>query len=537
MKMWEQHSKSETKSTFTKSGVKRFVTGRFAVAVLAIAVIAGLGTFTFTKSATAAAAVGTPAPAAAALDDNSVGALLSLDRAMETLAARVTPAVVNVTVVSKSKEAASDEGAGPDMQQFFGPNSPFGQQFGQQFGRQFHFQQQPQNRIEHGLGSGVIISPDGYIVTNNHVIDGAVDIRVTMSNKEVMPAKLIGADPLTDLAVIKVSGSNLPSVPWGNSANLHPGQTVLAFGNPYGLQFTVTRGIISALNRPNPDASDRRKPGEFIQTDAAINPGNSGGALVNAHGELIGINTFLISGSGSFAGMGFAIPTQIVEPTVNTLIRDGKITHGYIGVQIADVTPDNAKFFHLDKAVGALVSDVTPDSPGSKAGLKTGDVITELDGKSITDAGELQMLVGQRRPGDTIHLDVMRDDRPTTVAVTLGDLNRTNSDEVAGTAEHKGRWGLHLGDLDQNARQELQQDGASQGVNIHGALVNDVVPGSPADNAGISRGDVIMEVDRKPMHSAADVAQALGNVAKGQDALVLVWSNGGSTFRVLHPAE
>ncbi len=175
---------------------------------------------------------------------------------------------------------------------------------------------QPQNRVEHGLGSGVIISPDGYIVTNNHVIEGATDIRVTMSNKEVMAAKLIGADPLTDLAVIKVSGTNLPSVPWGNSANLHPGQTVLAFGNPYGFQFTVTRGIISALNRPNPDASDRRKPGEFIQTDAAINPGNSGGALVNAHGELIGINTFLVSGSGSFSGMGFAIPTQIVEPTV-----------------------------------------------------------------------------------------------------------------------------------------------------------------------------------------------------------------------------
>ena len=421
------------------------------------------------------------------------------------------------------------------MQQFFGPNGPFGQQFGQQFGRQFRFQQQPQNRIEHGLGSGVIISPDGYIVTNNHVIEGAVDIRVTMSNKEVMPAKLIGADPLTDLAVIKMSGSNLPSVPWGNSANLQPGQTVLAFGNPFGYQFTVTRGIISALNRPNPDASDRRKPGEFIQTDAAINPGNSGGALVNAHGELIGINTFLISGSGSFAGMGFAIPTQIVEPTVNTLIRDGKITHGYIGVQIADVTPDNAKFFHLNKAEGALVSDVTPDSPGSKAGLKTGDVITELNGKAITDAGQLQMLVGQQRPGDTIHLDVMRDDKPTTVAVTLGDLNRTNGDEVAGAAEHKGRWGLKsrrpgperaprtATGWREPGRQHSRRDRECM-------LCREV----PADNAGISQGDVIMEVDRKPMHSAADVAQALGNVLKGQDALVLVWSNGGSTFRVLH---
>ena len=182
-----------------------------------------------------------------------------------------------------------------------------------------------------------------------------------------MPAKLIGADPLTDLAVIKVNGNNLPSVPWGNSADLRPGQTVLAFGNPYGMQFTVTRGIISALNRPNMD-SDRRKPGEFIQTDAAINPGNSGGALVDARGQLIGINTFLISGSGSFSGMGFAIPTQIAEPTVNTLIRYGKVTHGFIGIQISDVTPDNAKFFNLTKATGALVSDVQSDGPGAKAG-------------------------------------------------------------------------------------------------------------------------------------------------------------------------
>jgi serine protease Do len=524
MQMWVHHLKSKVNAARTR---------RLAAAVLAIALVGSLATFTFTNSAKAAS----PAPAASALDDNSVAALLTLDRAMETLAARVTPAVVNVTVASKTKMTAGEEG-GPDMQQFFGPNSPFGQQFGRQFRRQF---QQPQDRMEHGLGSGVIISPDGYIVTNNHVIDGAVDIRVTMSNKEVLSAKLIGADPLTDLAVIKVNGSNLPSVPWGNSANLHPGQTVLAFGNPYGFRFTVTRGIVSALNRPNPDPSDRRKPGEFIQTDAAINPGNSGGALVDARGELIGINTFLISGTGSFSGMGFAIPTQIAQPTVETLIRYGKITHGFIGVQIADVTPDNAKFFHMDKAAGALVSDVQPDGPGAKAGLKTGDVITELDGKSITDSGELQMLVGQKRPGDTIHLAVMRDDKRTTVAVTLADLSNPNNTETASNGHGKGRWGLGLGDLNQDTRNELQQEGAAQGsapgANIHGAIVNDVAPGSPADNAGLQGGDIIMEVNRQPMKSAADVAHALSSVPNGQDALVLVWSNGGSTFRVLHPSQ
>jgi serine protease Do len=523
MKRWIERSKQVMKR-------------RLVVALIAVVAVGTVATFNFAKSATAAVA----APAAAALDDNSVGALLTLDRAMETLAARVTPAVVNVTVASKINAQQGDAGVEgmPDMQQFFGPGNPFGRQFG----RQFNSPSQPQNRMEHGLGSGVIISPDGYIVTNNHVIDGAVDIRVTMSNREVLSAKLVGADPLTDLAVIKVNGTNLPSVPWGNSASLRPGQTVLAFGNPYGFRFTVTRGIISALNRPNPDASDRRKPGEFIQTDAAINPGNSGGALVDARGELIGINTFLISSSGSFSGMGFAIPAQIVQPTVETLIRDGKVTHAYIGIQIADVTPDNAKFFQMNKAEGALISQVEPDAPGAKAGLRTGDVITELDGKPVTDAGQLQMTVGQKRPGETIHLLVMRDSKPTSVAVKLEALGGGRGTETAGGEHGKGRWGLSLGDLTPDVRNELegQEQGQGQGQGqgpVHGAVVEDVQPGSPADNAGLQRGDVIMEVNRHSVKSASEVAQALSGVASGKDALVLVWSNGGSTFRVLHPSQ
>jgi serine protease Do len=498
---------------------KEAVTRRMAVALVAVVAVGSVATLTYTKSATAAVA----APAAAPLDDNSVGALLTLDQAMETLAARVTPAVVNVTVASKPNEKQAQDGQ-PDMQQFFGPGNPFG--------RQFNAPQQPQNRMEHGLGSGVIISPDGYIVTNNHVIDGAVDIRVTMSNREVLSAKLIGADPLTDLAVIKVDGKNLPSVPFGNSRSLRPGQTVLAFGNPYGYRFTVTRGIISALNRPNPDPSDRHKPGEFIQTDAAINPGNSGGALVDARGELIGINTFLISSSGSFSGMGFAIPTQIVQPTVETLIRDGKVTHPFIGIQISDITPDNAKFFQMNKAEGALISQVEPDAPGARAGLRTGDVITELDGKLITDAGQLQMIVGQKRPGDTIHLDIVRDSKPTTIAVTLEALGGDKNSEIAGNEHGKGRWGLGLADLTPDVRNEVQVQ-----PSVQGAVIEEVKPGSPADNAGLQRGDVIMEVNRRSVKSASEVVQVLSNVPSGQDALVLVWSNGGSTFRVLHPSQ
>jgi serine protease Do len=499
--------------------LKKLLKRRLIVPVIALAMTVAFGSYEFVKPVTAKAAM---APSAPALDDNSVGALLSLDQAMETLAARVTPAIVNVTVTSRTK--ATERGQIPEnMQQFFGP-------FGQFMGPN---QQQQQPRVEHGLGSGVIISPDGYIVTNNHVIDGAMDIRVTMSDRRILPAKLIGADPLTDLAVIKIDGHGLPSVPWGDSTKLHPGQTVLAFGNPFGFRFTVTRGIVSALNRPNPDAGDARKPGEYIQTDAAINPGNSGGPLVNAHGEVIGINTFLISPSGSFSGMGFAIPTQIVRPTAETLIRSGKVTHGYMGIGINDVTPDNSKFFHMDKAVGAVVTQVEPDSPAAKAGLKVGDVITGLDGHAISDASELQVEVGQKGPGTGIRLEVMRDGKNVDVPVTLEAMgSRDKGSENASEDHGKPRWGVGLSDLTPDAREQLQAP-----ANVHGALIQQVQPGSPADNAGLQRGDVIMEVDRKPVQSAADVQKALGSVPKGQDALLLVWSNGGNTFRVMHAGE
>jgi serine protease Do len=499
--------------------LKSKITRRLLVPVLAAAIAVSLGVYEFAKPADAA--VAKPAPPAAPLDNNSVGALLSLDQAMEALAAHVTPAIVNVTVTSKTNAKLSDDENMPDTHQF-GP-----------FGRFFGMPMQPQSRIEHGLGSGVIISPDGYIATNNHVIDGAVDIDVTMTDRRILPAKLVGADPLTDLAVIKVNASNLPSLPFGDSTKLHPGQTVLAFGNPFGYRFTVTRGIISALNRPNPSASDRRKPGEFIQTDAAINPGNSGGPLVDARGEVVGINTFLISPSGSFSGMGFAIPTQIVRPTVETLIKHGKVSHGYMGVSISDVTPENSKFFNLKKAEGAVITQVEPDSPASKAGLKTGDVITELDGKPVNDSGELQVEVGQKAPGTKINLGIIRDSKTENIPVTLEAMGSRNGDEESPTSEHgKGHWGLGLSDLTPDVREQLQAP-----KDLHGAVVGNVQPGSPADNAGLQRGDVIVEVNRHAVQSASEAAQELGKVAKGQDALLLVWSQGGNTYRVLHPSQ
>src|SRR6266568_2392806 len=433
------------------------LTRRLLVALVAVVTVGSLVTYEFASAKPARAAAA--ALAAAPLDDNSVGALLSLDRAMEALAARVTPAIVNVTVTSKANARMEDGEDSQDMQQ----SNPFGRMFG--------FPMQPQRpQIEHGLGSGVTISPDGYIVTNNHVVDGAVNVSVTLNDRRILPAKVVGADSLTDLAVLKVNASDLPSVPWGDSTKLHPGQTVLAFGNPFGLRFTVTRGIVSALNRPNPSATDRRKPGEFIQTDAAINLGNSGGPLVDARGEVIGINTFLISGSGSFSGAGFAIPAQIVRPTVDTLIKYGKVSHGYMGIGIVDVTPENSKFFDVKKAEGALVTQVEPNSPGAKAGLKTGDVITELDGQTVNDAGELQVQVGQKRPGTTINLAVVREGKNIKVPVTLEAMGARNSEDESAKSEHgKPRWGLGLEDLTPDVRGELQAP-----KDVKGALVGNV---------------------------------------------------------------
>jgi serine protease Do len=508
---------------------------RVLAPLMAMALVASIATYECFKptSAHAAAATSNTPP----LDDNSVGALLNLDRAMETLAARVTPAIVHVAVTSHAKADQASGEVPEDMQkffgQFFGPGGP-GMGPGMGLGRSRSFRMMPQQeQIEHGVGSGVIISPDGYIVTNNHVVDGATEIRVTMGDRRILPAKLIGTDPLTDLAVIKVSASDLPNVAWGDSTKLRAGQTVLAFGNPFGLRFTVTRGIVSALNRPNPDISDRHKPGEFIQTDAAINPGNSGGPLVDARGEVIGINTFLISPSGSFSGAGFAIPTQIVKPTVDALIRDGKVEHGYMGVGITDVTPENAKFFEVTDNIGALVTQIEPESPGAKAGLRVGDVVKQLNGKTVSDAGELQVEVGQRKPGTTIHLQVLRDGKDVDVPVTLADINHRKEEVSENTGEHgKARWGLGLADLTPDTREQIQAPG-----DVKGAVIEQVQPGSSAEDAGLQPGDVILEVNRHKVQSAADVKEHLGKVPDGQNALLLIWSNGGNSFRVLHPTQ
>ncbi len=312
---------------------------------------------------------------------------------------------------------------------------------------------------------------------------------------------------------------------------------MLAFGSPFGyFQFSVTRGIISALDRANPDRSDPRKPGGFIQTDAAINPGNSGGPLVDAHGQLIGINTWIASDSGSFAGAGFAIPSQIAHATADEIIKTGSAHHGYLGIGIEDVTPDNSKFFNLPDASGAIITPgVTPDSPGASAGLKSGDVIRQIDGKSVPNSSALQMAVNERTPGTTVSMEILRDGKPQSLSIKLGEFHAGSevADNSSSPGEQKGKLGLAVNDLTPDVRQQLSVPSNTY-ASINGEQVR---PASPAEDAGLQPGDVIVQVNRQPIESAQNFANQVHSAPAGKDLLLLVWSNGNATYRVIHPEQ
>lgn len=506
--------------------------GRFTIPASALAgVVLGASLFMH-HNGVHAAAISSPSP----LDDSSVSSLVSLDNAVEAVAARVTPAVVNVAVTSRGGgEQAADDQQNDDSQgqgQIQGLPPGFAQFFGQ-LPRGMMRPQQPQ--IEHGIGSGIIISPDGYIVTNNHVVDGAMQIRVTLNDRRVLNAKLIGADKLTDLAVIKVDAHDLPSIAWGDSSKLKPGQTVLAFGSPFGyFQFSVTRGIVSAVNRPNPYSDDPRKPGGYIQTDAAINPGNSGGALVDSRGELVGINTFIISNSGSFAGAGFAIPSQIVRATAEQIIKSGAVHHGYLGISMNDVTPANASFFNLKEATGAIVAQITPGSPAATANLKNGDVIDSLNGEKVVNGSALQVAVAEMTPGTSISLGILRNGERQTVPVKLGEYKKDGeiAGNDAGGDSKNGKLGLAVAELTPDVRQQLHIP-----EQVHGVAVEQVRPASPAEDAGIAPGDVILEINRKPVASADEFVRDAHATPIGKDLLLLVWSQGNASYRVVHPVN
>ncbi|MGH9598526.1 MAG: Do family serine endopeptidase [Terracidiphilus sp.] len=504
---------------------------RLAVPAGTIAALLFAASFLIGRNVAQAGAASNPP---STLNSSTIAPLISLNDAVEAVASHVMPAVVNVYVTAKESADEANQENGQGNGQNFGGISP--QNLPPEF-RQFFFgqgqQQQQQPQYEHGIGSGFIISPNGYIVTNHHVVDGATRIQVTLHDRRVFSAKVVGVDKLDDLAVIKIDATGLPTVSWGDSNNLKPGETVLAFGSPFGsLRFSVTRGIVSAVNRAVSPSNNARAPRDFIQTDAAINPGNSGGPLVDAYGRVIGIDTFIYTSSGSFAGAGFAIPSEIAEHYANEIIKTGKVVHGYMGVSIEDVTPEDASFFNVPTAAGALVGQVTPDSPASRAGFKRGDVVRTLNGKPIDDASNLQVAVSELPPGTAIQLGILRDGKPMTLNATVGSFHG-NGEEAENSGSGHGQHaelGLTVQNLTPGLRQQLNLPG-----DVAGVAIQSVRPGSAADAVGLAPGNVILQVDRHPVATVDEFDNQLQSIPAGKNVLLLVWSQGGTGYVVVEP--
>jgi len=376
---------------------------------------------------------------------------------------------------------------------------------------------------EHGLGSGVIVSPDGYILTNNHVVNNASEIQVALNDGRQFTAKVIGADPQTDVALIKINADNLPALTLADSDKVEIGDVVLAIGNPFGIGQTVTKGIVSAKDRTASGDGDE----DFIQTDAAINPGNSGGALVDTDGRLVGINSAILTRSGGNQGIGFAVPSNLCRWVMDSLVKNGRVERGLLGVMIQNLTPDLAKAFKLDRTTGALVGDVSPGSPADKAGLKSGDVITQFNGQPIQDASQLKLRVAESAPGSTAQLGVNRNGESKTFDVTLGsvpDDKVAKTDGNRGAARREALAGVGVADLDQSTRAELNIP-----RNVQGAVITEVAPDSPAYEAGLRTGDVITELNRQPVKNAQEAIKDTENPGSSQ-TLVKVWTKGGSHY-------
>jgi serine protease Do len=430
----------------------------------------------------------------------------------------VLPDVVNISsskvVKASSQSSGEEDEIPPFFQQFFGQQSPGMGRNGQM--------QRPRDQREDSLGSGVIVSPDGYILTNNHVIDGATDVRVTLSDKRQLKAKVVGSDPKTDIAVLKVEGNNFPAITIGDSSKVEVGDYALAIGDPFGVGQTVTMGIVSAMNRGNLGIEDYE---DFIQTDAPINPGNSGGALVNDRGELIGINTAILShGSGGNEGIGFAVPVNLARQVMGQIMDHGKVNRAYLGIMIQDVTPAISKAMGLKDMQGVLVGDVSPTGPAKKSGIQRGDVITELNGKPVPDSRTLRMTISMMNPDSTVKLKLLRNGTPTDATVTLGTLPATEEQAKADDTGSEGALeGVTLQNLDMDTAKQLQLPASTQGV-----VVSDIAPSSPLVTSGLRRGDVIQEVNHEPVKTVAQAEAAIRKA--GANVLLLVNRQGNTMF-------
>ncbi len=438
-----------------------------------------------------------PHPAFAMAQPAASGAATIAD-----IAERVTPSVVNIASERIVK--------GPNIPHFFfGPMAP-------------------RERKQQGLGSGVVVSEDGVILTNNHVVEEATDITVTLADDREFQAEIVGTDAKSDLAVLRLKGKveGLQPITFGDSSNLRLGDIVLAIGNPFGVGQTVTMGIVSAVGRANVGIVDYE---DFIQTDAAINPGNSGGALVNMRGELIGVNTAILSRTGGYQGIGFAIPTKMAQPIMQALLKDGRVVRGFLGVGIQDLNPELAAMMKVATTQGVLITDVQQATPAAKAGLKRGDVITAVDGVATGSTGRLRNVIAAKGGGATVTLDIVRDGKTLQVPVELGTQQeeQSTSQSKEKSAEPE-TFGMQLAPLDAALRRRLELDPSAEGQ----VVIAGVNRGSPAAEAGLRPGEILLEINRQRVTGVAQAAQLLRQ-SQGKILLLLSSGRGGTRYVVL----
>ncbi|MDA8434222.1 MAG: DegQ family serine endoprotease [Nitrospiraceae bacterium] len=476
----------------------RMIRGSFAgAAVLALLAICSVGLPASTYGAESK------------ISQRSIDSLTAIGTAMSEISATVKPAIVNISTTRTVKVPG---GADPFA------DDPFFRRF---FGDQLRAQ--PRERKLASLGSGVIVSANGYIITNYHVVKDADEIKVLLSDQREFVGKVIGSDPKTEISIVKIDASGLPTLPWGDSDALEVGDLVLAVGNPYGLNQTVTMGIVSAVGRANVGIADYE---DFIQTDAAINPGNSGGGLVNVRGELVGINTAIFSTSGGYQGIGFAIPSNMVRTIMGSLLKSGKVIRGWLGVSVQRITSDLAKQFDLKDESGVLVSDVSENGPAGKAGLMRGDVILEYDGKKTDDPSQFRNMIANTLPGESHHLTVMRNNRVLTLNVAIGELPQ-ETQEVGGEEDKNVLKGVEVQEITPElaARLDLPEQ-------VTGVMVSDINEDSPAYGV-LASGDVIQEINRSRITGVKDYERAMAETGKNDSLLLLVYRGGSSLFITL----
>jgi len=497
-------------------------TNRVGVVVTVLALAVGVGLYAQTNSPPDAPDASTSLPAEAPSAALSSGGMALPDFRQIVRGNRAAVVQIAVRGTDKRMQQQFGDGGGNPLEEFF---RRFGQPGQPGMPGMPGGGQAPERR---GSGSGFIIGSDGRILTNAHVVKDADEVQVMLSDNREFKAKVLGLDERTDVAVIQIEAKDLPVVRLGDSDNIEVGEWVLAIGAPFGMSYTATQGIVSATARQL-----REQYVPFIQTDAAVNPGNSGGPLFNSRGEVIGINSQILSGSGGYIGLSFAIPINTASAIAKQLAEKGFVERGFLGIQFQNVDQRLARQFGLDRPRGALVATVEPDGPSEKAGLQRGDIILKFNGRVIESSGELPPMVGAMTVGSKVDLELLREGKTRSITVTLGKLDeeRTASVQAPGAApieSRESRLGLSLSELTDEQKAEVGVDG--------GVLVTGVQQGSAA-RGGLTRGDVIVEVNRKRVVSIANLRSALNDQEDGDPTLLLIRRGGGSLFVVLEPQD